>query len=106
MPGRNISRRLVVGVIGTGLVAAPLLAQAESPAPAAGDEASWTGALLAPLGPGSRFARWTVVAITPLVLGAITVTVKGDDDETFDVEIFARDPAPLAPKPPSETDLF
>jgi hypothetical protein len=113
MPGRNVSRRMVMGVLGSGIAAIPMVAEAfddEAPASAnrAADapEAHGGAALVAPLKPGSRLARWTMVDVKPVELGAVVVTLRGDDGHDFRVEIMARDTSPVAARPPAQTDRF
>ena len=114
MPGRNVSRRLFVGVVGGGVLAAPVIASAgpapgaqSAPAPAAprrdpkADER--VAKLLHPLAAGSRLARWTIVQIDPVVNGAVTIKVRSDEGNTFDLDLLARDRSPLAQRPPAET---
>lgn len=111
MPG--VSRRLLVGVLGGGALAAPVVAEALAGRDGKGraavpDRAALREAedLLRPLAPGSRFGRWTVAAIEPLERGAVTVVVRDDDGHDFRLEILARDPSPLAPRPPAQTRRF
>jgi hypothetical protein len=112
MPG--VSRRVVVGVVGAGVVVTPLAGAAalahastqdknEPPPEIARERAR---ALLQPLGPGSRLARWSVVAIHPLERGAVTIDVSGDDGHVFRLEVLARDPSPMAPRGPGLTERF
>ncbi|MBK9261090.1 MAG: hypothetical protein IPM54_14945 [Polyangiaceae bacterium] len=113
MPGRNVSRRLFVGVMGSGVIATPVVASIPiAPANAADHEAaelamrSSISRLLHPLAPGARFANWTVAQIDPLVGGAVSVKIRSDEQHTFDLEIMARDTSALAQKPPAETAKF
>jgi hypothetical protein len=115
MAKANVSRRSVLGAIGAGVVMVPLAseaARADTGAHAAGSPASAPKepgdprALVAPLAPGSRFARWTIDAIHPLSLGALGVRVRGDAGEAFELEIFARDPSSFAARPPAVTERF
>lgn len=115
MAKADVSRRSVLGAIGAGVVMVPLAssaARADTDATAAGSPASTKEpavdprALVAPLVPGSRFARWTIDAIHPLALGALGVRVRGDAGEAFELEIFARDPSSLAARPPATTERF
>jgi hypothetical protein len=104
MPGRTVSRRFVVGVLGSSVAAGPLLARAstlEIPA-----EIARTEALVAPLRPGARLGRWVVRRVEPLTRGAVSVTLAGADEHEFRVEILARDPSPFAPAPPGVTARF
>lgn|GEM_PF-2398483 len=113
MPGRNVSRRLFVGVMGSGVIAAPVVASLSvAPADAADHkaaEAAMRGSiarLLHPLTPGARFAHWTVAQVDPMVGGAVSVKIRLDEQRTFDVEIMARDTSALAQKPPAQTGKF
>ncbi len=113
MPGRNVSRRLFVGVVGSGVIAAPVVASVHvAPASAADHEAAelamrgQIARLLNPLTAGSRLAKWTVAQIDPLVGGAVSVKIRSDEQHTFDLEILARDSSALAQKPPAETEKF
>jgi hypothetical protein len=113
MPGRNVSRRLFVGVVGSGVIATPVVASLSStPANAADLEAAQVAMreriaqLLRPLAAGSRFAKWTIAQIDPMVGGAISVKIRSDEQHTFDLEIMARDTSALAQKPPAETAKF
>jgi hypothetical protein len=113
MPGRNVSRRMVMGILGSGIVAAPIVAEAigeEAPASAdrgpAAPDMQGAANLVAPLKPGSRLARWTLVEVAPVDLGAVVVTLRGDDGHDFRVEILARDTSPLAARPPAQTERF
>ena len=113
MPGRNVSRRLFVGVMGSGVIATPVVASlVTTPANAAVHEAAQVAMreriaqLLRPLEAGSRFANWTVAQIDPMVGGAVSVKIRSDEQHTFDLEIMARDTSALAQKPPAETSKF
>jgi len=114
MPGRNVTRRLFVGVVGGGVLAAPVIASADPdsiPAPTAtpkqpGDLPATSeniARLLHPLAAGSRLARWTIERVDALKNGSVRVTVRGDEGPAFDVEILARDPSAVA-RPIAETD--
>jgi hypothetical protein len=113
MPGSNVSRRLFVGVVGSGVISAPLVASlSASPAIAADEKsAGMTPAdrlaqLLAPLEVGTNFARWTIVQIDPVNDGAVRVKVRSGDGHVFTLEIMARDESALAQKPPAQTAKF
>lgn len=113
MPGSNVSRRLFVGVVGSGVIGAPVVASLTAdPAMAAEHEAAYVAMreqiaqLLRPLEAGSRFAKWTVAQIDPIVDGMISVKIRSDEQHTFDLEIMARDTSALAQKPPAETAKF
>src|SRR5688500_11015349 len=106
MPGRTVSRRMVVGLLGSGVALAPAVGQALAARPhvtATEPENAPGIALLAPLGPGDKIARWTIEAIRPLAEGAVTVRVAGEDGRAFELEIMARDASPIAPRAPGET---
>lgn len=103
MPGIPVSRRNVVGILGAGALAAPLVLAARAEANPENERLRPRSELFAPLEPGARLARWSIVAIEPLRLGAVTVVARGDDGHDFRLEVLARDAAPLAPKPPAET---
>jgi hypothetical protein len=112
MLGRNVTRRLFVGVVGGGVLAAPVVALSRPDPSAActpadrGDEPATSeniAKLLHPLVAGAKLARWTIVQIDPLVHGAVRVKVRADDGHMFDVEILARDHAALA-RPLAETE--
>lgn len=116
----KVSRRLVVGVIGTGAVAVPLAAAGamsvvgpnppaatSGGAPADADGASVdASALIAPLVAGSRLARWSIAEVRPLERGALTVVMADADGQRFSVEILARDGSPLGVRPVAETASF
>jgi len=113
MASSGISRRVLVGLLGSGVLAAPSIAQAlgkvaktpsDAPSPSPCDPAK----LLRPLAVGARFGRWTVKAIEPLQRGAVTVALASDDapERVFHVEILTRDPSPIAAHPPAETRSF
>lgn len=113
MPGRNVSRRLFVGVMGSGVIAAPaVVSLSTSHANAADHEAAYVAMreriaqLLRPLEAGSRFAKWTVAQVDPLVDGAVSVKIRSDEQHTFNLEIMARDNSALAQKPPAQTAKF
>ncbi|MCC6557474.1 MAG: hypothetical protein IT372_31370 [Polyangiaceae bacterium] len=104
MAGRQMSRRFVIGVLGSSVAAVPLImrtAAAAVPPPAPGADA-----LIAPLGPGARFGRWVVRRVEPISRGAVNVMIAGEDGHEFRVEILARDTSPLAPRPPASTARF
>ena len=101
MPGRSVSRRVVVSILGVGAMAAPLV-RSTKVAAASKPERS-LDSLFMPLAPGARLARWTIGAIEPLREGAVTVIARSDGGHDFRLEVLARDAAPLAPKPPAET---
>lgn len=105
MPGRTVSRRMIVGLLGSGVVLAPAVGQA------LGAAASAPGidvgkALLAPLGPGDRIGGFAISEIRPLTEGAVTVAVASAEGRGFHLEVMARDASPLAPRAPGETDRF
>ena len=104
MPGIPVSRRNMVGILGAGAIAAPLVLSARAEANPEDERLRPLSALFTPLEPGARLARWTIVAIEPLRAGAVTVVARGEDGHDFRLEVMARDAAPLAPKPPAETD--
>jgi len=116
MPGRNVSRRLFVGVMGGGVLAAPVIASARPETTAAPKNSAQhdkpldpptrenVAKLLHPLAAGSRLARWTIVQIDPVVHGCVSVKVRTDDGHTFDLELLARDHNALAQRPPAETE--
>lgn len=110
MPGRNVTRRMFVGGLGGGVLAAPVLASAvEQPARASSERCTEPATreniakLLHPLVPGARLARWTIVQVDPIVNGMVSVKVRADDQHTFDLEIMARDEGAVAGRPPAET---
>jgi hypothetical protein len=95
------------------VIATPVVASlAATPANAADREAAQVAMreriaqLLRPLEAGSRFAKWTVAQIDPMVGGAVSVKIRSDEQHTFDLEILARDTSALAQKPPAETEKF
>ncbi|MCK6586065.1 MAG: hypothetical protein HUU21_31320 [Polyangiaceae bacterium] len=107
MPGRTVSRRMIVGLLGSGVALAPavghaLAGEALAPSP----ESDVGKALLAPLAPGDTIGRWKVEAIRQLDEGAVTIAVSGGDRRSFELEILARDPSPIAPRAPGETSRF
>lgn len=107
MPGRTVSRRMIVGLLGSGVALAPAIGQAfAGGSPAAAPDRDVGKDLVAPLGPGEKIARWKVEAIRPLAEGAVTVVVAGEDQRSFQLEILARDPSPIAPRAPGETSRF
>lgn len=113
MPGRNVSRRLFVGVLGSGVLGAPVVASAlpeASPSNGASERAGEPATreniarLLHPLTAGARLARWTIAQVDPLVNGCVTVKVRTDDGHFFDLEVLGRDRSALAQRPPAETE--
>jgi hypothetical protein len=111
MPGRNVTRRMFVGVVGGSALAVPALASAFSKQPGETNELGLApptpenvGRLLAPLAAGKPFARWTVVSIDPIANGSVRVKVKTADEHVFDIEVLARDAASHAQRPPAETE--
>jgi len=114
MASSGISRRVLVGLLGSGVLVAPTLARAfpgavqHTPDASSPPPSDLAARLLAPLAVGSRFGRWTVAAIEPLARGAVTVALSSDSapDHVFSIEVLARDPSPLAVRPPAETRLF
>lgn len=112
MLGKTVSRRMVVGVLGSGVALAPAIAQAlsteasdaEPARPATATERAL--ALIAPLGPGSMLARWSVVAVYPPHQGAFAVELRGANGDAFFLQILARDRSPLASRPPASTERF
>jgi hypothetical protein len=105
MPRGTVSRRFVVGVLGSSVAAAPFLSRAASAA-VIPPEIAAAEALIAPLSPGARLARWVVRRVEPLTRGAVTVTLAGIDGREFRVEILARDPSSVAQRPPAVTTRF
>ena len=113
MPGRNVSRRLFVGVMGSGVIATPVMASLSATTASAADhevaQVAMRGRiaqLLRPLEAGSRFAKWTVAQVDPMVGGAVSVKIRSDEHHTFTLEIMARDTSALAQKPPAQTEKF
>jgi hypothetical protein len=106
MAGRTVSRRFVVGVLGSSAAAASLLTRAASAAPRAASTLDRAEALVAPLAEGARLDRWTIARVEPLHRGAVTLTLAGADGRAFRLEILARDASPLAPRPPAVTERF
>lgn len=105
MPGRMVSRRFVMGALASSVAAGPLIAQAAAAA-SSPRAIALAEALVAPLRPGAPLGRWIVRRVAPMDLGAVTVTLAGADGHEFHVEILARDPSPLAPRPPAATARF
>src|SRR5262245_51381711 len=99
----SISRRSAVGALGVGVLAGTLIQRGDDQAV---ETVATVGAAdaLGPIQVGTRFARWTVVAVDPIVDGALALTVAGEDGHQFRLELLARDASPLAPRPPAETD--
>lgn len=111
MPGRTVSRRRVVGLLGGGVAFAPAIARAfsESATTSSGgllEESADRAALLAPLCEGSKIRGWSIASIGELDQGAVTVELSGDDGHRFRLEVLARDPSPIAPRPPAQTARF
>ena len=109
MPGRTVSRRMIVGLLGSGVALAPAVGQgltrgASAPSPEPQGDAGKE--LLAPLGVGDKIGRFAIDEIRPLAEGAVTVAVSGEDRRAFQLEIMARDASPLAPRAPGETSRF
>lgn len=105
MASGKVSRRWVVGVLGAGALAMPLRAAAgASDANALASARSRRFDLV----PGARLARWVIADVEPLHRGAVVVVLHAVDDERhrFRLEILARDPSPLAARPPAETQRF
>lgn len=50
-------------------------------------------ALLADLGPGTTIDRWTIVAVHPVMHGAIPIVLEAEDGERFQVDVMAKDPS-------------
>jgi len=106
----KVSRRKLIGALGGGVVAAPLLGRVGG-APGAAMAAPLTPAdaekILRPLAVGSRLARWKLIAVETHQ-GAITVTLRAESypENVFHLEILARDRAALAARPPAETEHF
>jgi len=96
MASVKVSRRWVVGVLGAGALAVPLCAGRAGDVPCA------------PFAPGERLARWIIADVEPLCRGAVGVVLHSVDDarHRFRLEILARDPSPLAARPPAETQHF
>jgi len=106
MANANISRRLFVGALGSGVLAASAIPRASASTTTAAPAAGVAERLLHPLGPGARLARWTLEAIEPPALGAVVLVLRGAPDHVFRLEILARDPSPIAARPPGETERF
>lgn len=113
MPGSNVTRRLFVGVVGSGVISAPIVASLSSSPAIAADENSAgmsmsqrLSRLIAPLEVGAQFARWTIVQLDPVVDGAVRVKVRSSDNHLFHLELMARDESALAQKPPAQTAKF
>lgn len=100
MPGR-ISRRSAVSLMGAGGLAGVLVGQAASERAAEPVAAS-----ALPLQVGQRFGRWTISAIYAITDGALQIGIEGADSREFVLELMARDPSPLAPRPPASTDAL
>jgi hypothetical protein len=111
---------LVVGLVGGGVLAAPIVAHAAS-APSNNDDvengslaASATAAggdaraLLHPLVPGDKIGRWTFVHTDSLKDGALAVALRSEEapDHVFYLEVMAKDGSAHAAAPPAETRQF
>lgn len=115
MDSGNITRRLVVGVLGGGVIAAPVVAHAftneegsaQAPSSAMGGTRA-AASILQPLTAGTKVGRWVVAGISPLQNGAIEVGLRSEEalDHVFHVEVLARDSSALAARPPAETRHF
>jgi hypothetical protein len=106
MPGRTVSRRMVVGLLGSGVVLAPAVTQALGSVTTDTASVHPASVLLAPLQKGERVAGFLVASISPLEEGAVTAVLRDDSGRAFKLEILARDASPLAPRPPAETSRF
>src|SRR5690349_8824776 len=116
MDSGNFSRRFVVGVLGGGVLAAPVVAHAFTTTDGSSEAAPSSAvgvtrdpsSVLHPLTVGSKLDRWVVAGISPLQNGAIEVAVRSAavPDEVFHVEVLARDASPLAMRAPAETQHF
>jgi hypothetical protein len=97
MPSR-ITRRSAIGFLGVGGLAGAL---SELPAsrPATAPTAA-AGSMPEALRAGTRFGRWEIATVHPVVRGALRVDVHGRDGHAFALEILARDPSPA--RPPAE----
>jgi len=112
MPFRNVTRRVFVGVVGGGVLAAPIVAAAggqttEPQTSSIGTEPATRETiqrLLHPLKEGEKLARFTIVQIDPIVNGCVSVKVRADDGHTFDIEVLARDVSSMTQRPPAETE--
>ncbi|MEZ4297699.1 MAG: hypothetical protein R3B70_22270 [Polyangiaceae bacterium] len=105
---RTVAIALAGGALGAKLASldAPATIDAQSSIAGAEAGAPPERTLLSPLTEGSRLLDWEVVAIEPKTLGAARVQLRGGSDIAFAVEILARDPSPLAPRPPAATGQF
>jgi len=105
----KVSRRVVLGAIGSGVAAAQLMS-ADANARAVAPEALPNGtlppeALVASIAPGAHLAGCSVIAIEPLTRGAIGVLLSGPSGP-FRLEVMLRDPSPVAAKAPGRTERF
>ncbi|HVY47502.1 MAG TPA: hypothetical protein VHB21_16550, partial [Minicystis sp.] len=106
----KLSRRAVLGVIGSGAVAAPLFAAVDARAGSVSREEQEGDqpieALVAGVGPGTKLAGAHVLVVEPLDGGAIGLLLAAPDGEPFRLEIMRRDPSPVAPRAPGESERF
>lgn len=113
MSGRNVTRRLFVGVVGGSAFVAPGLASALAGQTSEADAQNGLpptpeniAKLLAPLAPGKKLARWTIVSVEPMSSGSVRLRAHTADEHEFVLEILARDTSALAQRPPAETERY
>ncbi len=127
MSSREISRRFVVGALGTGVVAAAVTGAGRAAAATknalqtAGREPDSPVApvvrpllgpeppllpLVAPLRPGARLGRWVVQSVAGVQAGALSLTLADQAGQLFQLDVCRRDEAPGAQVPPGRSDFF
>jgi hypothetical protein len=104
MPSR-ITRRSAIGLLGVGGLAGALSELPASRSPGTGTAATAAvGSAHEALRAGTRFGRWVIAAVHPVVRGALQVDVRGRDGHEFALEILAKDPSPA--RPPAEIGVL
>ncbi len=106
----NVSRRAVLGAIGSGAAVAGLAVSGDA---LAGSEehhevqgAQGPEALVAGIGTGTKLAGSTVLLVEPMAHGAIALMLAAPTGEPFRLEIMRRDTSAIPRNPPGLTERF
>lgn len=108
----RLTRRHALWMAATGAaLASSNLARAAGPVPDAHPpskdqtpQPDWR--LIAPLQVGSALGAWTVVGMTAVRAGAVTVVLANQQGDSYPVDICLRDDGSDAPAPPARTALY
>jgi hypothetical protein len=109
MADDSVNRRAALKILGVGVASAAVSAGAAGVGAAGEVEAEASDLahrLVAPLAAGSTLGRWRVEEVQPVSAGAVSLLLRDERDEAFQLDICARDPRGDAPVGPAESASF